>query len=82
MSTDLTPITDDPAAPFVAVARDADGRALIGLDARALDGLADFLGALPLAHDLLADGYSDDAVHVVTALQSAVARLLHPGLYA
>lgn len=81
MTADLTTITDDPTAPFfVAVARDADGRALIGLDAAALDALDDLLDALPLAHDM-EDDYTPAAIEVVSALRSAVGRLLRPSFY-
>jgi hypothetical protein len=80
MTTDLTPLTTDTAAPlFVAIARDADGRALIGLDAAALDALDDLLDALPLAHDMVGD-YPPAAVDVVSLLRDAVSRLLRPGL--
>lgn len=75
--TDLDTIATDTGM-FVGIATDGDGRALIGLDAAALDALDDLLDALPLHHDMLTDGYSDAAADVTSALRAAVGRHLRP----
>lgn len=78
---DLSPVTDDDAAMFVGVATDPDGRALIGLDAAALDALDALLDALPLPHDLVEDGVSPAAADLASALKAAISAHLRPALY-
>lgn len=70
--TDLTAITATDAGMFVGVATDADGRALIGLDAAALDALDSLLDALPLYHDLVEDGVSPAAADLAGLLKAAI----------
>lgn len=70
---DTIPVADEM---FIGIATDDTGRALIGLDARALDALDDLLDGLPLYHDMITDGYSEAAAEIASALRAAVDRHL------
>jgi hypothetical protein len=65
---DLTTTT----LPFVAAARDDEGRIIVGLDARAAAAVIELLDALPLAHDMIEDGFSAEATSVAGLLQDAL----------
>jgi hypothetical protein len=73
-TTDLTTAAD-PTGPFVRLIPDPDGlgRAVVALDAAAVDDLDALLDSLDLYDDLYTDA--------ISALRTALSLYLRPGLY-